>query len=497
MRRRKLTDFPAFLSDDDDTIRQSLPHGGRALPAGVFEFTGTGQKPRSAATAKRGASEDLLFSPGQSGKQADFASDFDFGSFSSLPRESRSRNDAGIDKAFDLAAINPLVAAASPLLWLAGRLAESAQPDNIAEFRHRVIDEIRHFETAAMTKNVPDQLVRVTRYALCATIDDIILNTSWGAASGWASGSLVSVLYNETWGGERFFDLLSNLLHQPENAIDAIELMAICLAIGFCGKYRVMEGGLAQLTRLRHDVYRTIRRVRGPYEKNMSATWVGISAPYKPPPSLSAPWIAGGLILALLIALWAFSSISLRGRVETAAEHIRALVPTIPVVVERAGIPVIPEPAPPVRLTQVERISAALKDEIATNRIEVARTGERIVIRMLGASFPSAGTELAKTEEPILAAIGAALDSEPGAVLVTGHTDNIPVGPGSRLGDNFAISAARAKSAADMLKRHLGDAGRVTFEGRGQNDPIATNDTAEGRARNRRVEVSIPAERSP
>lgn len=441
--------------------------------------------------------DDMFFSPTQSGKQPEFTNDFDFGSFTSTPREGRVRNDVTIDKAFDLAAVNPLVSAASPLLWLAGRLAESDQPDNITEFRHRIADEIRHFETAAMTKNVPDQLVRVTRYALCATIDDIILNTSWGAASGWASGSLVGALYNETWGGERFFDLLSNLMRQPEQAIDALELMAICLAIGVSGKYRVMEGGQAQLTRLRHDVYRVIRRVRGPYEKNMSATWIGIPSPYKPPTSLSAPWIAGALILLLLIALWAFSSISLRGRVETAAEQIRALVPAIPVVVERAGIPDIPEPATPVRLTQIERIGGVLKAEIAANRIEVAKAGERVVIRMLGASFPSGGTELAKTEEPIVTRIAEALEGEPGAILVTGHTDNIPVGPGSALGDNFAISEARAKSAAELLKRHLVDASRVTFEGRGQNDPITTNDTSEGRTRNRRVEFSIPAEQSP
>lgn len=447
-----------------------------------------------ASTSSR-ADIDTFF--GEPRAQNGFSGDFGLGSVPSESRETRGRRDETIDKAFDLAAVNPLVSAASPLLWLAGRLADSAQPDDVGEFRRRVLDEIRQFETAAMTKNVPERLVRVSRYALCAMIDDIILNTSWGAASGWASGSLVGALYNETWGGERFYDLLSQMQQQPEQNIDALELMAIALAIGFAGKYRVMEGGQGLHTRLRHDLYRTIRRVRGPYEKNMSASWVGISAPYRPPVSMSAPWLATLLILAILAALWIVASVNLRGRVEAAAEQIRMLAPQIPVVVERAGIPQIPEPVPPVRQTQIERIQGFLTSDIAAGRAEVVESGERIIVRMLGASFPSGGLEIAATEEPLIARIADALDEETGQIVVAGHTDNVPVGAGSPLGDNIAISTARARSAADLLIVHLSAPSRVIVEGRGQNDPIASNQTAEGRARNRRVEFSIPRDASP
>ncbi|MCA0344685.1 MAG: OmpA family protein, partial [Proteobacteria bacterium] len=171
--------------------------------------------------------------------------------------------------------------------------------------------------------------------------------------------------------------------------------------------------------------------------------------------------------------------------------------PAIPLLVERAGIPTIPDPVPPVRKTQIERLSEALAAEIADGRIEVASIGDKVAIRMLKASFPSGGTDLSLAEEPLITKIGDALDGESGAIVVVGHTDNVPVGAGSPLGDNMAVSLARARSAAQMLQRHVDDAARVTFEGRGANDPILPNTTRENRARNRRVEFQIPAEKTP
>lgn len=450
-------------------------------------------RPKFAEPSGLELDEDFFGEPQTKGQRA-FADDFGLSEAPAAADGVRRGGDTAIDRAFDLAAVNPLVSAASPLLWLAGRLNESAPPDDIGEFRRRLLDEIRHFETAAMAKDVPPRIVRVSRYALCATLDDIILNTRWGAAGGWASGSLVGVLFSETWGGERFYDLLSQLQQQPEQNIDALELMAICLSIGFSGKFRVTEGGQGHLTRLRHDLYRTIRRIRGPYERNLSATWEAMGAPHKPPRTMAAPWLAVLVLLLFFSALWAFSSISLRTSVEQTSEQIRALAPAIPVLVERDGVREIPEAIPPARQTQVERMSEALSTDIAGGRIEIAEVDDAIMLRMLGASFPSGGLSLSQGEDPLMQRIAQALNAERGPILVLGHTDNVPVGAGSPLGDNMSISVARARSAAQMLQTHIDEPERVSFEGRGETDPIASNAAAEGRARNRRVEFQIPAE---
>jgi type VI secretion system protein ImpK len=201
--------------------------------------------------------------------------------------------------------------------------------------------------------------------------------------------------------------------------------------------------------------------------------------------------------MALLAILWIFSSVSLRSSVETAAEQIRSLMPATPIVINGAAVPTIPEPVPPVRQTQIERLSKFLADDIAAGTVEVAPSGTDLLIRMLRASFPSGGKDLALSEDALVGRIGDALNGESAPILVIGHTDNIPVGAGSALGDNMAISVARASSAAQMLRKHVSDPSRVSFEGRGETNPIASNATEEGRARNRRVEFQIATEKAP
>ena len=55
---------------------------------------------------------------------------------------------------------------------------------------------------------VPAQTVKIARYAICATIDDVVLNTPWGGTGVWAQSSMVGTFHKETHGGERFYDLV-------------------------------------------------------------------------------------------------------------------------------------------------------------------------------------------------------------------------------------------------------------------------------------------------
>ncbi len=82
---------------------------------------------------------------------------------------------------------------------------------NVEDLRERTVRQVRQFEQAARDAGVPNEQLRPAHYALCASIDDVVLNTPWGSQGGWAARSLVSTFHQETRSGERFFRILEDL----------------------------------------------------------------------------------------------------------------------------------------------------------------------------------------------------------------------------------------------------------------------------------------------
>ena len=99
-------------------------------------------------------------------------------------------------------------------------------------------------------------------YALCASLDDVVLNTPWGSTGAWAARSLVSTFHEEVRGGEGFFDVLGQLRQNPGAFLPVLELMYLCLSLGFRGQYRLSPRGPGELDRLREDLYAIIARQR-------------------------------------------------------------------------------------------------------------------------------------------------------------------------------------------------------------------------------------------
>src|SRR5262249_24851707 len=133
--------------------------------------------------------------------------------------------------------LNPLVRAASPLLLLAGQLRGSLAAPDVGDLRRHALDEIRRFEERARAVGASREVTGAARYALCASLDEAVLSTPWGAQSEWAQQTLLVALHREAWGGEKFFEMLDRISQDPAQHIDLLELQYFCIALGFSGKY--------------------------------------------------------------------------------------------------------------------------------------------------------------------------------------------------------------------------------------------------------------------
>ena len=379
---------------------------------------------------------------------------------------------------FSAAALNPVVGLASPLLWLTSRLSDSQEPDDVGALLDRVMEELRRFEIEAFAKGLYPETVRLARYVLCATLDDVVMNTDWGSQSVWTTRGLVSTLYNETLGGERFFEIQDRLMTDANANADLLELIAICIGLGFCGKYRVMPGGLPQLAKLRDDLHRTLRRVRGGFEPDLSPHWRGLDSPYKPLASPRLVWIVAGIAFLLLLVLYGVFSLTLRAQSDVLIGRLQTLIPAEP--------PPPPLPAKPAP-TQLQRCQAALAPDIQAGTLQVVGEPKRIIIRIIGrALFDSGKDQVHPSVQPALERIGRFLDGEPGPIEVVGHADNQPARPPL---NNEELSLARADSVSKALATRLKAPSRLTAEGRGSAEPVASNATAAGREQNRRVDI--------
>lgn len=144
---------------------------------------------------------------------------------------------------------------------------------------------------------------------------------------------------------------------------------------------------------------------------------------------------------------------------------------------------------------QIRQLRDALAKEIEQGEAQVERDGERIVIRMaVQGSFYPASAELAPESLPMLRKIGEAIAKTGGRITIEGHTDDIPLSGHNRYRSNWDLSGARASSVADYLTASAGlPRERVVVRGMADTRPVAPNDTREGRAKNRRIEVLVDA----
>jgi len=105
--------------------------------------------------------------------------------------------------------------------------------------------------------------------------------------------------------------------------------------------------------------------------------------------------------------------------------------------------------------------------------------------------FPSGSARVSDKYRPVLASVADALRIEPGPLLVTGHTDSQPIRT-LKFPSNWHLSAARANAVMTLMSESLQESSKLVFEGRADTEPVASNESREGREQNRRIEIRVP-----
>jgi len=388
-----------------------------------------------------------------------------------------------------------LTAAAAPLLQLMARLHNTAVPPDTGDLHEWTARQIRIFEQEAGSTGMEPEQLRAAHYALCVSLDDVVLNTPWGSRGPWRTQPLVATFHREVGSEERFFEVLRQMCNNPRKCLPVIKLMYLCLSLGFVGRYRASGGGIADIKRIREEVHAIILRQEKAAAPELSPHVKGVFAPYRPTRIRVPLWVAASAGLGLVAALFGWFAIALDADSDVLQARARDVPPARMPDIARAPIadeqPVARKPVLPPEPTALDRLRRSLQPEIAQGLAEVLGTAAQPFVRVAGSALFAPGSAVVQpASRPLLTRIGQALGGEAGKVRVIGHTDDQSIRT-IAFPSNAQLSAARAQAASAIVAAGIGDPSRVSFEGRADAEPIATNATPEGRERNRRIDIVL------
>jgi type VI secretion system protein ImpK len=384
---------------------------------------------------------------------------------------------------------NPLVNSASALLSLVNQLRQSTSHPDVPGLRNRIISEVKAFEANALQQGCSVEQTQAARYALCSLLDEAILNTPWGSNSIWTTHNLLVTFHKEAWGGEKFFQVLSNLIAQPGIYLHLLELFYFCLCLGFEGKYKIMEQGPTKLETVRENLYQVLRRQKGDFDRELSSHWKGITDKRYALIRYVPFWVVASVACFVLMLLFFGFLYSINQQSNPLLSQLYKIKDSLdaPLPETRKIVPES-EPKPAVRQL-IDNIRTFLQPEIQQGKVTVDDQNGKIIVRIMAKSFFASGSD--KVQEhylPLLVKISEALTQVPGRISVVGHTDNVPIFT-ARFPSNWDLSNARAKMVADFLSRNPQLVNKVNSEGRADTQALVPNDSPEHKAMNRRIEI--------
>ncbi|PMS20431.1 type IV secretion protein DotU [Trinickia dabaoshanensis] len=383
---------------------------------------------------------------------------------------------------------NALLAAARPLLELACTLRLRQFEEPLEPLRERLRTMVDAFDETLAAQPMNERGRTAARYCLCTFVDEIVASMPSGGGGAWASRSLLMSFHGETSGGERFFVLVKELSRDANTHLDVLELIYVMLALGMEGRYRLLEGGAAQLESMRADLRRLLLAERG-----MPPAWPGTVIGREHGWRGGGRWRWYGAAIALSLTGLVSLTVLLDARL-----HAQAL-PVIATLADVTVKPAAPAPAGPpgsgasAANGLADTLTRRLAIDLSDGRIALDASTARTVLTLgSDALFAPGSARVLPGRVTLLQRVGTALRGVDARIVVTGHTDD--TAPSRGRPSNWQLSLARATEVVNLLRERAGAPERFLAQGRGASEAVVSNDTPSHRARNRRVVITLIAD---
>ena len=384
---------------------------------------------------------------------------------------------------------NIMLTEAGPVLALAAGIRAGRVRAPMPQFHREATALIAQFDRA-ITPHYSEETRQRAKYAICATIDDIAQNLPSVGTDGaeWARRSMVVQFFQENIGGDRFWQLVDDMLRTPNDNLDIIELYHACLAAGFEGRFRVMPDGRRRLQEIMARLQSALQHVRSLSMLELSPQWRGELAPVGKLGFWSIIALAAAAAAAVLLLIYIILQLILMSTGDAPSRALSSIAPEDRLTMSRAAAAM-----PATESAQASKLKKFLEPEIQQGLVTVEEDAQTVRVRTtVGQLFQSGSDALEPGREALFTRIGKAIEDEKGSVLIEGHADSDKLSGNLTFPDNMALSQARAEAVGKIIKATLSDGSRVTTKGMGETVPLASNDTPEGKSKNRRVEIIVP-----
>ncbi|MTD38231.1 type VI secretion system protein TssL [Erwinia sp. CPCC 100877] len=375
------------------------------------------------------------------------------------------------------AAENPLLEAAQPLLRALSDMPEQISDITYVEIlKNTLKSQINLFSIVCDEVNIPWKKMAIVRYCLCTALDEAAHTTPWGLEAGWSQSNLLNHFEGDNDGGNKFFLLIGRLSMNPNEFADVLEVLLRILGLGFEGRYSIIEDGDRQLTKIRQRLLTLIQSTRNTTQPILSPHGLQPRDPARRerlivPVRLTA--ICAGVLVAAAFIWCKYSLLKRLDRITHDIYLMQKIKVTTPQIKMRL------------------RLAILLRNEIRKQLLSVDETQEQSKVVLKGDSLFQPGAIKVQPEMiPVIERVAREVRRVNGDIVIVGHTDATPIHRPD-LPNNVVLSEKRAAEVARYFIAAGLPESKVKVKGVGSSQPLASDATAQGRAKNRRVEFFV------